>query len=225
MIASNPMGTRLRVTAPRSRSSLLRAFVLVPAALLLSSQLALAQFTQQGPKLVGTGAVGAPEEGVSVALSADGNTAVVDGYVDNFDSNCGCSTGAGWAYTRSNGVWTQQGTKLGAILIEEGLAVPFVCVATRCPRTPKPLVQIDPMTQAKLDPCLSGCNPQPLALVFGHARGRSPPWRSSAPTIAFRVSATFSRRRRLRRLLGEDALERRVHLPPLSGGGRAVPLR
>jgi amino acid permease len=73
--------------------------------------------------------------------------------------------------------------------------------------------------------CLSGCNPQPLALVFGHAHGRSPAWRSSAPTIAPRVSATFPRRRGLRRLLGEDSLERRVHLPPLSGGGRAVPLR
>src|SRR6516225_4077914 len=73
--------------------------------------------------------------------------------------------------------------------------------------------------------CLSGCNPQPLGLVFGHAHGRSPAWRSSAPTIAPRISATFSRRRGLRRLLGEDSLERRVHLPPLSGGGRAVPLR
>src|ERR1700683_2087498 len=61
-------------------------------------------------------------------------------------------------------------------------------------------------------------------LVFGHAHGRSPAWRSSAPTIAPRVSATFSQRRGLRRLLGEDSLERRVHLPPLSGGGRAVPL-
>src|SRR5262249_8992923 len=62
-------------------------------------------------------------------------------------------------------------------------------------------------------------------LVFGHAHGRSPAWRSSAPTIAPRVSATFSRRRGLRRLLGEASLERRVHFPPLSGGGRAVPLR
>ena len=76
-----------------------------------------------------------------------------------------------------------------------------------------------------VDPCLSGCNPYPLVLVFGHAHGRSPAWRSSAPTIAPRVSATFSQRRGLRRLLGEDSLERRVHLPPLSGGGRAVPLR
>ena len=75
------------------------------------------------------------------------------------------------------------------------------------------------------DPCLSGCHPQPLAVVFGHAHGRSPAWQSSVPTIAPRVPATFSRRRGLRRLPGEGSLERRVCLPPLSGGGRAVPLR
>src|SRR5271169_1736548 len=40
---------------------------------------------------------------------------------------------------------------------------------------------------ALFNACLSGCNPQPLALVFGHAHGRSPAWRSSAPTIAPRV--------------------------------------
>jgi hypothetical protein len=64
------------------------------------------------------------------------------------------------------------------------------------------------------EPCLSGCNPQPLGLVFGHTHGRSPAWRSSAPTIAPRVSATFSRRRGLRRLLGEDSLER-LHFAPI----------
>jgi hypothetical protein len=55
------------------------ATVLIFAALLLSSQLALAQFTQEGPKLVGTGAVGNGWQGTSVALSADGNTAIVGG--------------------------------------------------------------------------------------------------------------------------------------------------
>jgi hypothetical protein len=47
--------------------------------LLFSSQTALAQFTQQGPKLVGTGAVGTAEQGTSIALSSDGNTAIVGG--------------------------------------------------------------------------------------------------------------------------------------------------
>ena len=42
-----------------------------------------------------------------------------------------------------------------------------------------------------IDPCLSGCHPQPLAVVFGHAHGRSPAWQSSVPTIAARVPATF----------------------------------
>ncbi|HXI54373.1 MAG TPA: hypothetical protein VNH84_22825, partial [Candidatus Saccharimonadales bacterium] len=41
--------------------------------------------TQQGSKLVGTGAVGTgnPLQGSSVALSADGNTAAVGGINDN----------------------------------------------------------------------------------------------------------------------------------------------
>jgi lipocalin len=81
------------------------ASILIFVALLLSSQLALAQFTQQGPKLVGTGYITSPEQGV-VALSADGNTAIVGGPIDND------SAGAVWVYTRSNGVWTQQGSKL-----------------------------------------------------------------------------------------------------------------
>ena len=63
-------------------------------------------WTQQGPKLVGTGAVGAAYQGQSVALSADGNTALIGGYGDN------SSVGAAWVWTRSGGVWTQQGSKL-----------------------------------------------------------------------------------------------------------------
>jgi len=62
--------------------------------------------TQQGSKLVGAGAVGAAYQGVSVALSADGNTAIVGGPGDNG------SVGAAWVYTRMCGVWSQQGSKL-----------------------------------------------------------------------------------------------------------------
>jgi Divergent InlB B-repeat domain len=78
------------------------------APLLLSSQPASAQFTQQGPKLVGTGAVQNPlvQQGSSVAVSADGTTAIVGGPLDNDN------VGAVWVYTRSNGAWTQQGGKL-----------------------------------------------------------------------------------------------------------------
>jgi hypothetical protein len=82
------------------------ALVLISAALLFSSHLALAQFSLQGPKLVGTLAVGAASQDYSVSLSADGNTAIVGGYSDN------SNTGAAWVYTRSKGVWSQQGSKL-----------------------------------------------------------------------------------------------------------------
>jgi hypothetical protein len=61
---------------------------------------------QQGAKMVGTGAVGSARQGSSVALSADGETAVVGGVGDN------SYTGAAWAFTSSGGVWTQQGAKL-----------------------------------------------------------------------------------------------------------------
>jgi lipocalin len=83
---------------------LFRAPVLFSATLFFSSQMALAQFTQQGPKLVGTGAVGATQQGFSVALSADGNTATVGGPGDN------SGAGAAWVFRRSGGVWT--GSKL-----------------------------------------------------------------------------------------------------------------
>ena len=61
---------------------------------------------QQGAKLVGTGAVGNSQQGYSVALSADGNTALVGGYLDSG------LAGAAWVFTRSGGKWTQQASKL-----------------------------------------------------------------------------------------------------------------
>ena len=78
-------------------------------------------WTQQGPKLIGTGAVGSAEQGLSVALSADGNTAIVGGFADS------AFTGAAWVFTRSGGVWTQQGLKLvgtGAVgAAQQGISV------------------------------------------------------------------------------------------------------
>ena len=54
-----------------------------------------------------------PLQGWNVALSADGNTALAGGYVD------GGGLGAVWIWTRSAGVWTQQGSKLvGGILLQ-----------------------------------------------------------------------------------------------------------
>jgi hypothetical protein len=64
-------------------------------------------WTQQGGKLVGTGAVPPAGQGFSVALSGDGYTALVGGPLDN------TNIGATWVFTRSTrGVWTQQGNKL-----------------------------------------------------------------------------------------------------------------
>jgi hypothetical protein len=67
-------------------------------------------WNQQGPKLVGSGAVGNAYQGASVALSGDGNTAIVGGPADNHGDNG--TVGAAWVYTRSGGVWSQQGPKL-----------------------------------------------------------------------------------------------------------------
>jgi hypothetical protein len=63
-------------------------------------------WTQQGTKLVGSNPGGSAQQGASVALSSDGNTAIVGGYFDQGGA------GAVWVWTRSAGVWTQQGTKL-----------------------------------------------------------------------------------------------------------------
>ncbi|MCA6483276.1 MAG: IPT/TIG domain-containing protein, partial [Chitinophagaceae bacterium] len=63
-------------------------------------------WTQQGPKLVGTGAVGSAQQGYSVAISADGNTAIIGGWAD--DSN----KGAVWIFTRNGSTWSQMGNKL-----------------------------------------------------------------------------------------------------------------
>ena len=66
-------------------------------------------WAQQGGKLVGT--TDAPggglfSQGAAVALSADGNTAIVGGPSDNR------TTGAAWVFVRSGSAWEQQGDKL-----------------------------------------------------------------------------------------------------------------
>jgi hypothetical protein len=66
-------------------------------------------WTQQGNKLIGTTSEyggGLWSQGASVAMSADGNTAIVGGPSDNR------TTGAAWVFTRSGGIWMQQGNKL-----------------------------------------------------------------------------------------------------------------
>jgi hypothetical protein len=71
-------------------------------------------FIQQGEKLTGGGEINVLEGryggqfGASVALSADGNTALIGGSYDNR------GIGAAWVFTRSGATWTQQGSKLTA---------------------------------------------------------------------------------------------------------------
>jgi len=63
-------------------------------------------FIQQGVKLTGSDETGEAGFGDSVALSADGSTALIGG--DSDDEN----TGAAWVFTRSGSGWVQQGAKL-----------------------------------------------------------------------------------------------------------------
>ena len=97
------------------------ASILLFAAMLVSSAPASAQFTQQGPPLVaavGTGGDG-DQQGASVSVSADGNTAVIGGpeagyYLPPDPHQPAYDMGAAWVWTRSNGAWT-----LGGVLLDD----------------------------------------------------------------------------------------------------------
>src|SRR5262249_41913095 len=75
-------------------------------------------FVWQGAKLVGADASGGATFGASIALSADGRTAIVGGQGgDN----------AIWFFTRSGDTWTPQGGKQtvdGAVDLGESAAIP-----------------------------------------------------------------------------------------------------
>jgi hypothetical protein len=65
-------------------------------------------WTQQGAKLTPNDETGLGFFGVSVALSSDGDTALVGGSGDSVDK------GAAWIFARSGATWSQQGAKLTA---------------------------------------------------------------------------------------------------------------
>jgi FG-GAP-like repeat/FG-GAP repeat len=84
------------------RSPSLIAILLAVGTLICLSQPSPAQYTGQQLPLIGSGAVGQSQQTSSVALSADGNTALFGGA----GSNSG--DGVAWVFTRSAGIWTQQ---------------------------------------------------------------------------------------------------------------------
>ena len=93
---------------PRSRGRRVRPLLWMAALLVVTASVTVAgqTETQHGTKLVGTGTEGPSEQGWSVALSADGSTAIVGGIVDKK------LTGAAWIFTRNSDTWSQQGNKL-----------------------------------------------------------------------------------------------------------------
>src|SRR5262245_10689100 len=107
-------------------------------------QVTMTQTFQAQPKLVGTGAVGSANQGMSVALSADGNTAIVGGPgANNADRDRPPSVGpagAAWVFTRSGGLWRQQAKLVGATseygggLWPQGTSVAVSARPRRCRR-------------------------------------------------------------------------------------------
>jgi FG-GAP repeat len=79
------------------------------------------RWTQQA-KLVGACAVGRAQQGFSVALSGDGNTAIVGAihHVSEYPFGAAPS-GAAFVYARSDGVWIQQARLIGT----RGVDAPF----------------------------------------------------------------------------------------------------
>src|SRR5262249_47802569 len=69
-------------------------------------------WTQQGPKLVGTGSSGAvSHQGKSVSLSSNGNILFEGGYADGA-SGFTSWNGASWAFVRDGNSWSQLGSKI-----------------------------------------------------------------------------------------------------------------
>ena len=66
-------------------------------------------FFQQAAKVTGSGEISREEFGYSVALSADGNTALVGGPSSNYTY-----AGGAWVFTRSGATWTQQAKLISA---------------------------------------------------------------------------------------------------------------
>src|SRR6202035_1633647 len=89
-------------------SAVLIAIVSQPATARASFSLRTDPLIQEAKKLPVGNEVGPGLAGMSVAISADGNTALVGGPKDNN------SAGAAWFFERGDGGWVQQGAKITA---------------------------------------------------------------------------------------------------------------
>ena len=129
-------------------------------------------WSQQGPKLTPTGEVGEGGFGTSVALSADGNTALIGAPGDNN------TKGAAWVFTRSGATWTQQGGKLTGGAEQVGAAWFGYTVAISADG--KTALSAAGSTTAGTGP--SGCSP--ARARPGASRGRSSPAAPKRPKKA-----------------------------------------
>jgi RHS repeat-associated protein len=64
------------------------------------------KWSQSGSKLTGEEEIGGGHFGISVALSAEGNVALIGGQIDN------SNTGAAWLFEHTGSTWGQKGAKL-----------------------------------------------------------------------------------------------------------------
>jgi hypothetical protein len=94
-----------RTKASRPSRRLLASLPIV-LALMSPGAVARADYVQDGLKLVGNGTSGISRQGLGVAISADGLTAIVGGDKDHDE------VGAAWIFTRASGAWIQQGSRL-----------------------------------------------------------------------------------------------------------------
>jgi endonuclease YncB( thermonuclease family) len=82
------------------------------------------------------------ERAIGLKATARLRELVRAGHLDFHYVRCSCSEsqiGTTWCnYGRDCGTLTSNGVDVGAILIAEHLAVPFVCGATRCPKKQHP---------------------------------------------------------------------------------------
>jgi hypothetical protein len=101
-VALSANGTVVVVGAPNAANGVGAAFIFV--------RHANGQWSQQGPKLTPSDESGAGFFGSSVAMSGDGNEFTVSAPQDGSPRG----TGAVWMFTRTAGIWSQQGSKIVA---------------------------------------------------------------------------------------------------------------